>query len=186
MVIDSGGEIRRMIMESGEVSNAGDDLQVQSVDIPVPATTIKIRMDGELAGEALVLMHVPGTFLLVSMTWHRGRDGTDVDRQRVAGALLLEAAALADQHGASLVSVVGGAEANYLTYRPDNRPVPDPWVVVTFGSSSGCGLNSCPAGVDGPYSGQAAAAAAAKRLGFMNPHTLPLTSPPVLPLSAGE
>lgn len=161
-------------MESDAVSNAGDDLQVQFTDTPVPATTIQIRADGELVGEALVLTHIPGTFLLVSTTWHRGRAAADPvdERSRVYGALALEAAALADRHGAVLVSVVGV------------RPVFDPWVVVTFGGSGECGLNSCPVGVDGPYSGQKAAAAAAERLGFMNPHTLPLTGAPVLPLSA--
>jgi hypothetical protein len=173
-----------MIMESGGTPT--DDLQVQFVDIPVPATTIQVRIDGELAGEALVLTHTPGTCLLVSMSWHRGPHVTDVDdhRRRTYGALLLAAADLAERHGATLVSVVGTAEeANHLTCRAHDRPVPDPWVVVTFGSSADCGLSACPVGVDGPYPGREAAKAAGERLSFMNPHLLPLTGPPVLPLS---
>ena len=172
-----------MIMESGEA--ASQDLQVQFMDSPVPATTIQVRIDGELTGEALVLTHAPATFLLVSMTWHRSPDVADPGdhRRRTYGALLLEAADLAKRHGAALVSAVGAEEANHLTCQAHDRPVPDPWVVVTFGSSSDCGLSACPVGVDGPYPGREAAKAAGERLAFMNPHLLPLTGPPVLPLS---
>ena len=81
----------------------------------------------------------------------------------------------------ALVSAVGAPEASHLTCQAQDRPVPDPWVVVTFGSSS-CELSACPVGVDGPYPGHEAAKAASERLSFMKPHLLPLTGPPVLPL----
>lgn len=94
---------------------AGEDLQVQFLEVEIPAVKVQLRLGDELAGEALVLTFDKDTFLLATLTWFRLGDAMDADvaeqKQRVCRALVRGAADLAERHSAVLIAIVGPLDA---------------------------------------------------------------------------
>lgn len=105
----------------------GDGFQVQFLDTKLAAVDIQLRLGGELVGEATVLTFNDEVFLLATMTWHRvGGNEIDVGAQQraVTEALLLEAADLAGQHEAALLTMVGRPTDDFLVERGFERVGP--------------------------------------------------------------